>query len=107
MPHPVLHKSPTIQDLQRYVADTLRHRDLDATSLSKNYLLLVEEVGELAKAIRKQEGVKFATDTERKNVEHEIADVLFVLMSVCNILEIDAEQALRDKEELNKLRAWT
>lgn len=69
-------------------------------------MLLLEESGEFAKAVRKHAGLKAAPDTETKEVAEEAADVLIILLGLCNMLGIDLEQAFRDKEERNKKRTW-
>lgn len=103
-----LKESPTLADLQQYVADMMEERNFrsDKEYLAKRFMLLVEEVGELAKAARKEAGMKFAENTQTANAAHEAADVLIVLLGLCNMLDIDLEQAFREKEELNKQRTW-
>ncbi|HEX8762963.1 MAG TPA: hypothetical protein VF733_04380 [Candidatus Saccharimonadales bacterium] len=39
-------------------------------------------------------------------VEEEIADIIIFLCSIANRLDINIEQAFRDKEEINKQRSW-
>jgi NTP pyrophosphatase (non-canonical NTP hydrolase) len=53
--------------------------------LDKTFNWLVEEIGELSRAIRKK-------DTER--IREEFADCLAWLLSVASILEVDAEAAM-------------
>ncbi|HCC07643.1 MAG TPA: hypothetical protein DEP72_05730 [Clostridiales bacterium] len=70
---------------------------------------ILEEVGELAKAIRK--GLPNASVDEKKiknydTIESEVADVLIVLLSVCNSLNIDIYSALIEKEKENVTRVW-
>ena len=76
---------------------------------SKTMLLLLEEVGELAKSIRKN-ATNMCIDENKINhydtIESEIADVFIVLCSVCNKLDIDLFKALKDKEEQNINRKW-
>ena len=104
--HPVLAPTPTLGDIQAYVAATNTFRGHD-TSLQTCLLLLCEEVGELAKAARKSAGIR--TDTAKPDDAHtddEAADVLWVLASACNTLGIDLEHAFRAKSEKNKSRTW-
>lgn len=72
-------------------------------------LLLLEETGELAKAIRK----KLPNGTVDKNkmehyteIEEEVADVFIVLTELCNVLNIDLYQAVLEKERINIERKW-
>ena len=64
-------------------------------------LLLLEKVGELAKAIRKN-ATNMSIDNSNINhydtIESEVADVFIVLSSICNKLNIDLYKALKDKE---------
>jgi NTP pyrophosphatase (non-canonical NTP hydrolase) len=104
--HPVLGSNPTLRDIQTYVEATIKYRGFDKESVQDKFMMLTEEVGELAKAMRKMHGVKTAIDSKVGNVDHEAADVLWLLICICNKLNIDLEQALRSKEELNKTRTW-
>lgn len=73
-------------------------------------LLLLEEVGELAKSIRKN-ATDMSIDKNKINhyetIESEIADVFIVLNSVCNKLSIDLFKAIKDKESENIKRVWS
>ena len=51
--------------------------------IEKTYMWLVQEVGELGRAILKG---------DRNNIEEEIADVFAWLVSLCNLLNIDLEE---------------
>jgi len=100
-----LKANPTLADYQQYMRDMMVERGF-SDSITSKFMLLVEEIGELAKAARKQAGMKFADDTRRTEVEEEAADVFIVFLGLCNLLEIDLEAAIRAKEERNKLREW-
>lgn len=83
-----------------------RHFSDDPDHIAQRFMLLVEESGELARAARKQAGMRFAEDTAIADVADEAADVLIVLLGLCNMLNVDLEQAFRNKEEKNKQRTW-
>lgn len=101
-----LKKNPTLQDLQDYVAIAVKERGFKDNRIEQRFLLLLEESGEFAKAVRKNAGLGFADDTQKKDMAEEAADVLIILLGICNMLDIDLEQAFRDKEEKNKQRVW-
>lgn len=103
--HPVLDAKPTLADIQAYVADTNAYRGHN-TELLYCMLMLCEEVGELAKAVRKNIGGKIDAASRDAHTDEEAADVLWLLIAVCNNLGIDLEAALRAKEEKNKRRTW-
>lgn len=104
--HPVLKPSPTLQDVQSYINEVVKHRGFDKQTVDHEFRMLVEEVGELAKALRKHNGGPVAEDSEDFKVRHECADVLWMLACVCNRLGVNLEEALREKEEHNKTRTW-
>lgn len=84
-------------------------RDFSHKTVVQNCLMMVEEVGELAKVLRKHHaGLKVDQNKSYElNAAHEIADILIYLTAIANRLDIDLEQALRDKEEINKQRTWS
>ncbi len=100
-----LKAQPTLHDFQQYIQDMVAARGFQRT-LAQKFMLLTEEVGELAKAARKHDGQPLATDSVTSDTAHEAADVLMILLDICNTLDIDLEQAFRAKEEKNKLRTW-
>jgi NTP pyrophosphatase (non-canonical NTP hydrolase) len=69
---------------------------------------MLEECGELAKALRKHVGLKI--DHKRLdsygNLSHEMADVLICLIILANKCNIDLYDALQQKEAINKQRLW-
>ena len=101
-----LKPNPTLQDLQEYVAAAVKERGFENDNVAKRFMLLLEETGEFARAARGQAGIKFAEDTSSAELEAEAADVLIVLLGLCNMLGIDLERAFRAKEEHNKTRTW-
>jgi NTP pyrophosphatase (non-canonical NTP hydrolase) len=100
-----LKDSPTLPDLQDYVRQMMAERGF-ADNITQRFMMLVEEVGEFAKASRKHAGLRLADGNQGGNPAHEAADVLIILLGLCNHLGIDLEQAMREKEELNKQRIW-
>lgn len=100
----------SLPELQAYLKTCLTLRGFDNQRLQEKMLLLVEEVGELAKAIRKEHHTG-PIDSERSqhydSVESEIADVFIVLVSICNLLDIDMYDAFHAKEAVNVKRSWT
>jgi len=101
-----LNPSPTLADIQQYVRKLEEERGFTEVTLQQNCLLLGEEIGELFKAIRKAEKMHVDQKSVVGSVDEELADVLIFLSAIANRLNIDIEQALRDKEEVNKKRSW-
>ncbi len=102
----ILKQSPTLQDLQRYVADMVKERGFGKETVPEIFMLLTEECGEMAKAARKSQNIHTDKNSEVFHLAHEAADVFIYLLDICNHFEIDLEKAFREKEEINKKRTW-
>ena len=105
-----LSKENSINEIQNYIKKIMEIRGFNQEKPSDKILLLVEEVGELAKAIRKNESRSRIDKTKEYNyssVESEIADVFIVLLSICDILNIDLLKVFLNKEEENIKRIWS
>ena len=90
-----------IKDLQKWVSD-----DWNKKSKSINHqteiLLLIEEIGELAEAIRKLAGNK-RRKKMKVDLMGEFGDVLISLTTLANHYQIDLEKAfLKSKKKIEK-----
>jgi NTP pyrophosphatase (non-canonical NTP hydrolase) len=101
-----LKPNPTLAEIQAYIAQRTQERGFDKETTQDSFMLLVEEVGELAKALRPMHGIKTATDSMQNQIEYEAADVFWLLICVCNGLGINLEAAMRSKEAKNLTRTW-
>ena len=100
----------SINEIQSYIKEVMQIRGFNKEKSSDKILLLVEEVGELAKAIRKNEnnlGIDKTKEYNYSSIESEIADVFIVLLSICDILNIDLLKVFLNKEEENIKRIWS
>ena len=100
--------SPSLAQLQAYQAAICKERGWDSTSDLETFLLFTEEIGELAKAIRKRKKlfIEAGKSHKKDGMEGEMADVLSYLLELANRFEVDLEQAYRDKEAENAGREW-
>ncbi|MEO5627455.1 MAG: MazG nucleotide pyrophosphohydrolase domain-containing protein [Candidatus Saccharimonadales bacterium] len=99
-------KNASLSDYQDYLREVVIERGFDKETVSEVFTIMVEEMGELAKAIRKANGQKVYSDSKHHDIEEEAADVLFMLLDVCNRLDIDLEKAFAAKEVKNNSRSW-
>ena len=72
-----------VADMQRTLRDTYLERDL-ARGSEATFRWLVEEVGELARALRRG---------DQENLVHEFGDVLAWLGSLANVVGVELEEA--------------
>lgn len=102
-----LNDQPTLGDLQRYLAAVCAERGWTKDSPAQKFVLFIEEVGELAKAMRKAVGL-YEEAAKRRDIslEEEFADVLSYLLDLANCYDIDLEAAFRAKELVNERRIW-
>jgi len=86
----------TIRELQQYIRDKDHHPELQLQYLQK----LVEEVGELARAMRKN--VRYLdTQNIKGTLDEELYDVLYYVVTLANIYEVDLEETMQLKESFN------
>ena len=102
-----LPEHPTLKDLQRYLEEVCQERGWTKDTYAEKFLLFTEEIGELAKAIRKTKGL-YQEKAKEKNLEleEEFADVLSYLLDLANCFQVDLENAFREKERVNQSRKW-
>ncbi len=76
-----------LQEIQRVIRE--KYYEIDSKS-GELFLLAVlfEEVGELAEAVRKR---------EIQNIKEELVDVLFMVLSLANLFDLDLEDRLIEK----------
>ena len=70
-------------------------------------LLLGEEIGELFKTVRKEEGLAIDAASTTGKIGDEIADIFVYLCSIANRYDLDIEEVFLAKEEKNKQRKWS
>ncbi len=102
----ILPDQPALQDFQDYVKKIIEIRGFDGDNVTGQFLQFTEEVGELAKVIRKSQKMSLDPNSQVGGISEELADVFIYLLYFCNYFEVDLEQAFRDKEEINKKRVW-
>lgn len=105
-----LNNHNTISQVQEYIRKVIELRGFFEQNIEKTMLLLTEEVGELAKAIRKDKTSMSIDNTKIQNydsIESEVADVFIVLCSICNKLNIDLFSSIKEKEKENIERKWS
>jgi NTP pyrophosphatase (non-canonical NTP hydrolase) len=79
--------SDPIKTFQELMKKIYFHRDQDR-GVDSTFSWLVEEVGELSKAIRNK---------DRQNIKEEFADVIAWLCSLANLLDINLLEAAYEK----------
>ena len=105
----LLNEKNTLNEIQNYIKEVIKIRGFSEQKVQDKMLLLLEETGELAKAIRKtipEASVDYERIKNYTDIEVEVADVFIVLVSICNRLNINLYDAIIKKEEKNIKRQW-
>lgn len=87
-----------IKEYQTRVDDWIKEYGVRYFDERTNGLILMEEVGELARLLARvygEQSFKSKID-EKKELQNEIGDVLFVLTCLANQMGIDLEQVIDD-----------
>jgi NTP pyrophosphatase (non-canonical NTP hydrolase) len=86
----------TLNEAQEQVDQWIRKYGIRYFNELTNLALLMEETGELARIIARKYGEQSAKPgDDRKSLEEEMADVLFVLICLANQTGVNLEEALK------------
>ena len=95
--------SLSIRKVQKYLKEKYKRTKPDDMKNTQRYFLkLIEEVGELAEVIRKDQ--RMTENHIKGTVEEELSDVLYYTAVIANTYDIDLEKCFRLKEEFNAKR---
>lgn len=93
----------TLQDYSNEMEDIRGFKN----DVYKTMLYLTEELGELAKEVRKSEKLYLdEAKSKEVDIEGEVADVFMYLLSLCRIENINLLDAFKNKELKNCERVW-
>lgn len=98
----------TLEDLQNYTENMVNARGFENETPQDIMLLMTEEVGELAKSVRKTTNIKMDInkDNDKYDLKGEITDVFNYLLAMCRVFDIDLLEAFKEKELRNCKREW-
>ncbi|MBQ8605067.1 MAG: hypothetical protein IJ410_09535 [Oscillospiraceae bacterium] len=101
-------ENTTVSSLQKYVDEMVNIRGFADETPQDALLLLTEELGELAKEVRKSH-TRIKNDPAKghtDNLKGEVGDVFMMLLALCRTLDIDLVEAFKEKELINCDRIW-
>lgn len=103
-----LNPHSSLRVLQTHVKHMVVKRGFDKETKRDKLLLMLEEFGELAGALRNKVGLKVDKKkaTLHDDVKLELADILFYLLDLSETCNIDLFEAFLEKERLNSEREW-
>ena len=90
----------TLQETQTNVENWIKTTGVRYFSELTNTVLLMEEVGEVARIMSRKYGEQSFKESDKKeNLADELADVLFVLICIANQTGVDLTQAMKKNME--------
>lgn len=102
-----LNEKSSLKEIQDYAKKMIIARGFEEETLQDLLMLLTEEVGELAKEIRKTKKHKLDQNADKTpNLANEIADVFNYLLAICVAEDIDLLETFKNKEAINLQREW-
>lgn len=87
----------TLRQLQAY----LKAKDFQPDRKQGYFLKLIEEVGELAEAIRREKRLA-PGESIKGTIEEELYDLLYYTLALANVYDVDLTECFHVKEELNR-----
>jgi NTP pyrophosphatase (non-canonical NTP hydrolase) len=93
--------APALKAFQQYYRRAAIQRGYTKEGPKECLLLMVEEVGELARALRKREKLVRHGTYEHSNEAQELADVFLYVVHMANVLGLDLASAVQKKEFIN------
>lgn len=91
----------TLYPVQLHYMETCVYRGWNKESPTQCALLLSEEVGELARCVRKTTGMKRSDGYDGIDTEKEVGDVFLSLVALANSLKINLADAVTHAEKIN------
>jgi NTP pyrophosphatase (non-canonical NTP hydrolase) len=93
--------TPALRAFQEYYRRAAIQRGYTKERPKDCLLLMVEEIGELARALRKREKLTRHGSYPESNEAHELADVFLYVVHLANVLGLDLAEVVQRKESIN------
>ncbi len=95
---------PALAAFQNYYRRVALQRGYKSESPKDCLLLMVEEVGELAREIRRQERLVRHGPSSQSSESRELADIFLYVVHMANVLDVDLSKIVQEKELVNLQR---
>jgi NTP pyrophosphatase (non-canonical NTP hydrolase) len=98
---------PALNAFQHYYRRVAIQRGYSSEGPKECLLLMVEEVGELAREIRRRERLVRHGAASSSDEGKELADIFLYVVHMANVLEVDLSKLVQEKELINLQRFLT
>lgn len=87
-----------LKELQKEIFENKKRRGFNVSDVGKEVVLMVEELGELARAVKNQ---------DREAMTDAVGDLMVYCLGLCEILGIDSQKVIERIVENNRTRKHT
>lgn len=96
-----------LQDLQKRIFQNKVSRGFNVTDVSKEIVLMTEELGELAKAFKNSDKKPAREISNKDEMIDAIGDLVIYCLGLCEMLGVNSEGVLKKVVEENEKRTHT
>ena len=93
-----------LNKLQRIIYENKINRNFNVSDVGKEIVLMVEELGELANAYKRSDKHPAPDISEKADMVDAIGDLMVYCLGLCEMLQVNGEDVLRDIVEHNATR---
>jgi len=94
-------------ELQKEIFKNKEKRGFNVTDVGKEIVLMVEELGELAKAYKNSNKKPAREINNKEEIVDAIGDLMIYCLGLCEMLGVNSEEILKKIVEKNKTRTHT
>lgn len=96
-----------LRELQQEIYNNKVRRNWNVTDVGKEIVLMVEELGELARAYKNSNKLPAAEIDQREEITDAIGDLMVYCLGLCEMMGGNAEEVLTQIVANNKNRSHT
>lgn len=97
----------TIRDIQNQAEALCEKHNWQDRSVDQRFRYLISEVGELSRELLRLQWPGDDHAEAKRNVGHEMYDIVWNLCDLANQLDIDLESAFEEKAKQSEARVWS
>ena len=96
-----------LQQVQQAIYQNKVSRNFNVTDVGKEIVLMVEELGELARAYKNSDKLPAPHVSHKDDMVDAIGDLMIYCLGLCEMLAVNSEDVLTHIVENNKTRTHT
>jgi NTP pyrophosphatase (non-canonical NTP hydrolase) len=96
-----------LDQMQKDIFENKKRRGFNTTDVGKEIVLMVEELGELARAYKNSDKKPAREMSNRDEIIDAVGDMMVYCLGLCGMLGVSAEDVLKRIVEANRTRAHT